>query len=89
MWQHTLKMGQKVKDRITGFTGIITGMCSHITGCDTIGVNPGIDKDGKLQEVNWFDWTRLEILDVSNVMESSMAISAAAPGGPQDHPRTI
>lgn len=53
--------GRKVKDRITGFSGVVTGVVFYLTGCHQALVCPGMDKDGKLQDSNWFDIQRLEV----------------------------
>ena len=93
--QHTFKMGQRVKDVVTGFEGVITGMAQHMTGCDTVGVNPGVDDKGKLQDVQWFDWTRLQLLDDSTITlpgltpQDVITPRSRFLGGPQDHPHTI
>ena len=43
-------LGSKAKDKITGFTGIIAARSNHITGCDTYGLCPEVDKDGKTRD---------------------------------------
>lgn len=58
-----MKLGCKVKDKITGFKGIATGICSYITGCDRVLVTPPVCKKGKLAEGEWFDIQRLTVLD--------------------------
>ncbi len=58
-----LDLGDKVKDRITGFTGIAVGKTDWIYGCTRIGVQPEMDKEGKLQEVQWFDILSLDVVE--------------------------
>ncbi len=53
------ELGIKVKDVISGFSGVITGRAQHITGCNTYGVNPQKVVEGKIQEVQWFDEQRI------------------------------
>jgi hypothetical protein len=55
-------LGAKAKDKITGFEGTICARSNHITGCDTYGLAPPVDKDGKTRDWGWFDEGRLEIL---------------------------
>lgn len=44
----TLKLGDKVKDKITGFAGIITGEHKYLNGCLRMSVQPDkLDKEGK------------------------------------------
>jgi len=56
------EMGIKVKDKITGFSGIITGYCSYITGCDQCLLQPEVKSDGDFVSARWFDVTRLEVI---------------------------
>jgi hypothetical protein len=55
-------LGKLGKDKITGFTGIITGRCDYLYGCGQYGLNPEVDKDGKIREMAWFDIGRVEII---------------------------
>ena len=54
-----IKNGQKVKDTITGFTGVVVGVVKYISGCNQALVTPPTDKDGKITESEWFDIQRL------------------------------
>jgi hypothetical protein len=55
-----IEIGQKVTDRITGFTGVVTGKVNYISGCEQALVAPRVDKDGKLVSSEWFDVQRLD-----------------------------
>ena len=54
--------GDRVKDRVTGFKGVIVSRGDHISGCNTYGVQPEQLKDGAPQESKWFDEPRLELV---------------------------
>ena len=54
-------LGSKVTDKITGFTGIVTGYVQYLTGCNQALVVPKAGKDGSLKEANWFDEQRLVV----------------------------
>jgi hypothetical protein len=56
------KLGKKAKDIITGFEGIITSKHIYLTGCTQYGLQPKIDKDGKVSDINYFDEGRIEII---------------------------
>lgn len=44
-----INLGDKVKDSVTGFSGIAIGRTTWLHGCDRITVQPeGVDKQGKL-----------------------------------------
>ena len=55
--------GKKARDKITGFSGVITGINSWITGCDQILLQPSVNEKGEWQESRWFDDSRIEILE--------------------------
>jgi hypothetical protein len=57
------KFGKKAKDKITGFAGIITSKHTYMYGCTQYGLNPPVDKDGKTQDVHFFDEGRIEIIE--------------------------
>lgn len=66
--KHLDILGKKVRDRVTGFSGVAAGVSFDLYGCVQAIVNPGADQDGKLRDQCWFDISRLEILDEVPVM---------------------
>ena len=52
-------MGATYCDTITGFSGVVTGISSYITGCDQVLLQPPLD-DGIWVDQRWFDSHRLE-----------------------------
>ena len=62
MKQHTFKfeLGERVKDVITGMSGVIMGRSNFITGCDQYAISPTkLTKDGKRPDWEYFDENRL------------------------------
>lgn len=58
--QYKFKLGEGVKDIVTGFTGVVMGQSSFLTGCNQYGVSPTkLQKDGERFEWQWFDENRL------------------------------
>lgn len=56
--------GEHVKDKITGFKGVVIGLCSYITGCNQALVQPPTKKLGnEFVESRWIDEDRLEIIE--------------------------
>jgi hypothetical protein len=53
-------LGITATDRITGFSGVITGLCHYISGCSQALVTPKVAADGALREPAWFDLQRLD-----------------------------
>ena len=54
-------LGQKAKDKVTGFEGIITARATYLFGCDQYGLTPPA-VDGKCPESMFFDEGRIEII---------------------------
>ncbi len=77
-----IKLGQNVRDRVTGFAGIATGRSEFITGCTRIGVTPKVGKDGKLIEAEWFDEPMLEVIGKARVTPKLVGNKSEDDGGP-------
>ena len=56
-------LGKKATDKITGFTGIVTGFATYITGCDQVSVL-GKSVDNKPADCLWLDINRVEFTDI-------------------------
>jgi len=65
---HLDVLGYKVKDKITGFSGVATSVTFDLYGCIQVLINPGLDTDGKFKESNWFDENRIELKSTKRVM---------------------
>ncbi len=61
-------LGLKVKDRVTGFTGIAESISYDLYGCVQAVVKPPINEKGEVVDGRWFDVSRLEVLDPTPVM---------------------
>ena len=61
-------LGFKVKDKVTGFEGVVSSVSFDLYGCIQFVVTPSVDKDGKAKDGRWFDVTRLEIESKDPVM---------------------
>lgn len=53
-------LGLPVRDRVTGFVGIVTTISFDLYGCIQAIVSPGLH-EGKLADAAWFDTKRLEV----------------------------
>jgi hypothetical protein len=56
-------LGQRCIDKITGLTGICTGICVYISGCNQVLLAPGCKEDGSLVSSEWFDQQRVTITE--------------------------
>ena len=63
MSEFIFELGKEAKDKITGFKGIIVGRVEYLFGCNQYGIAPkSIGTDGKLNDTNYFDEGRIEII---------------------------
>ena len=72
-----IELGQKAKDKVTGFEGILIGRIEYLFGCNQYGIAPEA-KDGKVNDTNWFDEGRIEITGPGVTAEE---VKAEKPGG--------
>lgn len=54
-----IDFGVTAKDVITGFTGVVTGRTTYISGCTQVLLQPAVGADGKRPDGEWFDEQRL------------------------------
>lgn len=62
-------LGLKSKDRVTGFSGVITSISFDLFGCIQALVTPPIGKNDVRGESLWMDTNRLEIMSKIPVMK--------------------
>lgn len=88
------QLGDRAKDLISGFEGIVVAVTDWLYGCRRITLAPEkLDKDGKLVEAHTFDDAQLLVLQLGAVKQPDPSVGeqlrAAAPlantGGPDRH----
>ena len=57
----TIRLGDRVTDSISGFTGIATGRCLYLTSSTTICITPEILSNCLPVESKWFDEGRVKL----------------------------
>lgn len=82
------ELGLLAKDKLTGFTGIISYRAQYLTGCNNYGLQPQeLKDDGSIKDNAQFDETRIKIIgDGISLIEEVKEIqeeSRKDPGGPQ------
>lgn len=73
-----IEMGMKVKDAVTGFTGIVVATHNYLNGCMRVTVQPPVDKDGKLPDPATFDEPQLK-----QVGKKQLPSGSKKTGGPE------
>jgi len=89
-----INLGDKAKDKITGFMGVVTGRCIYLNGCVQYRIQPQKMHDGKIIEGEWIDEGQLVLMDKGIIeMERPVNGEFQEPartkinlGGPQKNP---
>jgi len=76
-------MGAKVKDTLSGFTGVVIARSEHMTGCNQVFVLPESDKANEMKDGNWIDIERIELIE-----DRAVELSARRTGSDIPPPRT-
>jgi hypothetical protein len=79
-----IQLGDKVRDRVSGVTGIAVCKSEWFNGCLRWTVQQPASKDGKLPELVSFDVEQLDVLKAGAVKPSKRAT-----GGPMPTPQRI
>jgi len=78
----TVRLGQRVRDVVTGFEGIVVSRVEYLSGCVQYCVKPHVGEDGKMLEGEYIDEQRIEI-----VGDGKTVIAAPTGGVMSDTPR--
>ena len=83
-----IQLGDRVRDRISGFEGIVIGVSDWLYGCRRPVVQPStLTSDGKPTDSQSFDEPQLEVLESAAFKPAiqTPAVSAKT-GGPRETP---
>lgn len=75
-----IKLGDEVKDTVSGFQGIALLRHSYLQGCDRICIQPPVNKDGELPKTATFDEPSLVIVEKQKAKEGNRTS-----GGPEKY----
>lgn len=66
-----IKLGDRVKEEISGLEGIVMGITKWLHACSHVGVKPvGLNKDGKPHDLAWFDEPMVTVVERGAVKDS-------------------
>jgi hypothetical protein len=83
MSNQKIELGDKVRDKVTGFEGIVTGRYSYLSGCDRFGVQ-GVAIKGEVKEAVSFDEVHLEV--IKKAVVKRFVANYQETGGPRPEP---
>jgi len=69
----TTRLGQTVKDRISGFSGVVTGRTEYLFANVRVEVTPRVVIEGAPGKGQWFDEERLEIDESAELVSLRLA----------------
>lgn len=75
-------LGSVLKDKITGFTGVVTSRTQWLNACNVYGLQPQKLNEGKVADRGHFDEPQLEVIE-ENVFKPKRATGGAASSTPQ------
>lgn len=57
-----IELGDEVKDNITGYQGIVVGLCEYVWQKESVGIQAKMNKEGDVNDVHWMDYNRIKII---------------------------
>ena len=85
-----IQIGDKVKDVVTGYAGIVIARTEYLNGCVQFGVKADTLKDGAPIDAQWLDENQLIVVEAGKVpafSRNSQNIETQRTGGPAEAPR--
>ena len=80
------QLGDKVKDKITGFEGIIVAIVHYLTGCSQYGIKPTkLSDTDRPQDAYYMNIHQVELVEAGSIKIDSVS-DTKDPSGPQEHP---
>ncbi len=76
-----IQLGDKARDKVTGFEGICVARTDWISGCARLTLQPNVGKDGKVPDGQTFDEPMLEL-----VKAGALKMGPKNTGGPRPEP---
>ena len=72
MWivEELARLGDRVRCRVTGYTGIVKSITSYLNGCDRVSIQAPSKEDGTIPKDLYVDIMQVEVLTTQVVPES-------------------
>lgn len=74
-----IQLGDRVKDPITGLTGIVACITTWLHGCVRVGVQPESHQDGKVPDPVYFDQSQVQLVEAAVHKPLILAVTEAPP----------
>lgn len=80
-----MKLGDQVRDKVTGVKGVAVGKSEWLTGCNTYAIQPPVKEDGTVPDPYWVDEARIEVIE--EPAKPVLRAAGGLTGGPQPTPQ--
>lgn len=77
-----IQLGDKVKDRVTGYEGTAVGYSEYLNGCVRVMVQSPVNDKGEIPTVEWIDEGQVFVTE----LRAETVQPAAEVGGPMEAP---
>lgn len=81
-----IKLGDKVKDSVTGFVGVATARAEYMNGCIQYEITPNGLIEGKVGDSYWMDEQRVSKVPKGKSTVKKTVAPRRRRGGPQNRP---
>lgn len=75
-----IELGDKVKDTITGFKGVVVCIATYLNGCRRLAIQPPLSKDGDFKEATYFDEPQIMLISKATIAKGN-----SKTGGPDKY----
>ena len=83
--QVLFEKGDLVKDKITGFTGVVVCVLDYLHGCIRLAVQDKELKDGLPKEVQYYDQHQITMVEKGHYFKEPEPIKVKEPGGDHEY----
>jgi hypothetical protein len=77
----SIELGDKVKDRVSGFQGVVVSKTNYLNGCCRVGVKPQALEKGSTIDEEWFDIGQIDLIS-----PKAVSVVPKKTGGPATNP---
>ena len=84
-----VELGDKVRDKVSGFVGIATSKTEFLNGCIQCDIIPKVGKDNKPSEGICMDLNNLEVVRKGVIKKPKVELDEEYPDGGPNHPSII
>jgi len=76
-----VRLGQEVKDPVTGYKGTVVGITEFLYGCRRVAVQAKVKENGEIPDLEHFDEPQVVITKKTSILDQK-PVKKEPPGGP-------